>query len=228
MKVKPLAWDSHFFKKQVGEVFVENEKDKISNFEEFDLLYLLASKPINITIPGFTNAFHDTKVVFSKFLIKASPVKNNNVISVFDSEFSEEKLYPLALLSGTHSRFKKDPNFTSKEFKNLYKKWIDNSFQKLIAHDIFVYVDKNDVLGFVTFQVNKKKGTIGLIAVYEKAQGKGVGAALISHVEAYLINKNISQLHIPTQSTNTIACKFYEKLGYQIKESNEIYHFWKI
>ena len=228
MKVKPLARDSHFFKKQIGEVFVENEKDRISNFREFDLLYLYSPKPLTITISGFYNTFHEKKVVFTKTLIKESPARNNNVISVFDSVFSEEGLYPLAFISGTHSRFKKDPNFSSKEFKGLYKKWIDNSFQKLIARDIFVYVEKNDVLGFVTFQMNYKKGTIGLIAVSEKAQGKGVGAALISQVEAYLVNKNISQLDIPTQSTNRVACNFYEKMGYQIKESTEIYHFWKI
>lgn len=228
MIVKPLKWDSDFFKKKVGEVVVNNDDKNILNSEDFDLIYLKSNRPVSINIPDFKNTFRETKLIFSKELSQNEVFKSDQIVSIFNTNFKEKDLYPLAYLSGVHSRFKKDPNFKPSEFENLYTTWIDNSFQKLIAEDIFLFSENNKILGFVSFKLNQNHGTIGLVAVQESAQGCGIGGMLIKNVEDYLVKNGIFRLDIPTQKGNILAGQFYKKIGYEIKESSEIYHYWRI
>ncbi|MEZ4874039.1 MAG: GNAT family N-acetyltransferase [Flavobacteriaceae bacterium] len=226
--IKPLAWDSHFFKKKVGEVWLEPNDPSSLDTMGYDLLYVKSEHPMTFQMEGFQESFRETKWVFSKEIPERRLTKNPHIKSIFSTVFSKKDLYPLAFESGHYSRFRLDPKFSEKDFKKLYMQWIDNSFEKLIAEDIFVYEASQKLLGFVSFQLKKSKGVIGLIAVAEEARGMGVGAALMEAVEDYLVKHHINQLDIPTQAHNQTACNFYRKMGYHVKESTEIYHFWKV
>jgi len=224
MRVNELEWDSHFFKKKVGELNIDN--GIIENLLDFDVVYAKSDKKIKLTIPKFELSASETKIVFIKD-IKVPNIFDLNIRSAFSSGLKAEDLYELALISGEYSRFNKDNKFSYKEFVELYKKWVDNSFDNNYADDILVYVLNEKIVGFVTYKINNEEAKIGLIATDSNQQGKGIGTKLLNAVENKLFRLKIKTLEIPTQMENIIACKFYDKNGYSIKEKIYINHYWQ-
>jgi len=224
MRVNELEWDSRFFKKKVGELNIGN--GVIENLLDFDVVYAKSDKKIKLTIPKFELSASETKIVFIKDM-KTPNIFDLNIRSAFSSGLKAEDLYELALISGEHSRFNKDNKFSYKEFVELYKKWVDNSFDNNYADDILVYVLNKKIVGFVTYKINNDEARIGLIATDSNQQGKGIGTKLLNAVENKLFSLKIKTLEIPTQMENIIACKFYDKNGYSIKEKIYINHYWQ-
>ena len=228
--IKRLDWDSDFFNIEAAEISEEITKDtKTLDLQKYDLLVFKHYKDLNLHIPNFDIQFQETKVIFSKFFLEAS-IKNSNVNVLDFDDFPIEKklLYPLAFESGKHSRFKLDANIKLERFQLLYKKWVDNSVLKLIADKIFYVMDVNEIIGFVTVKIIGSYASIGLIAVSEKFQGKGLGKKLLMKVEQFCASEKIFELRIPTQKENYNACKFYSSLGYDIVEEIVIKHYWKL
>ncbi len=225
MGIKRVSWDSDFFGFQVGET--ENYSD-LSSSNNYDLIILKQNRDEIVNIPNFEKTFQETKVIFNKILNYDSLCCNDtSVIDFDDIPIRKDFFYSLAFESGKYSRFKLDPNFEQNKFELLYKKWVDNSIAKDFADKIFYVKELNEVIGFVTVKNNVNFSTIGLIAVAENHQGKGIGKKLILNVEKYCISINIFELRIPTQKENTVACHFYINMGFNIKEETIIKHYWK-
>lgn len=218
-----LSWDSDFFNRKVGQIC------KVSNLDEsekssFDILYVNSSK--NIEIKGFKKTLEQTKVIFSKKINRVIKERSGNVYSVFKTNEYTNQLNELAFESGKHSRFLKDRFFGVDKFKELYQKWVENSLNGKFANDVLIYKSDDEIKGFVTYKIKNGFAQIGLIAVSPKAQGLGIGSILINEVESLLYQDSITELRIPTQLENELACKFYTKLGYTIIEKEYIQHFW--
>ena len=81
--------------------------------------------------------------------------------------------------------------------------------------------------GFVTLKFGIDEASVGLIAVDKDFQGMGFGKDLIYAAENICIKNNLLKINIPTQEENTLACNFYSKLGYTIKDKLTISHYWK-
>lgn len=225
MLIKRLDWDSDFFGYKIGELIFQKEKN-IENVENFDLLYVKYSQDFELNIENFKKDFQETKLVFEKRLVKTQ-TQTQNIYYFNDVDFDKNALYELAFESGKQSRFKLDSNFKLEKFKELYKKWVDNSVTKSYADDVLVYVENKQIMGFVTYKTNENIATIGLIAVSSAFQGKGIGSKLLNFVENSLLSKGIKDLEIPTQLTNEQACNFYKKQNYTIKETTYIKHYWR-
>jgi len=229
MKLKKLDWDSQFFNLEVAELNLEKELILDESYLDYDLLYVKQEKEFELVIPSFEKTFLETKIVFSKKIENVNNVSDDeNVFLLNEVNYSISTIYDLAYESGKFSRFKLDTNFKENDFKSLYKTWVDNSLNGLFADDVFVYLQKDDILGFVTFKLNENFASIGLIAVNPDLQGKGVGTALINAVEKKIYSSGIYELRIPTQYQNELACKFYSKKGYKILDKTIIKHYWKI
>ena len=223
--INRLDWDSNFFEIEIGELICQ-EHFNLENAEFFDLFYIKSNKDFELEINNFENTFSENKVVFSKNL-NFSETSKKNIFSVNKIDFKIEEIYELAYESGKFSRFFLDINFNIEKFKELYKKWVDNSISKLFADDLFVYQEDNKTIGFVTYKIKNNIATIGLIAVCPNEQGKGIGGKLLNYLENFLIKSNINILSIPTQENNIAACKFYKKQGYNISDKTIIKHYWK-
>ncbi|WP_310557731.1 GNAT family N-acetyltransferase [Flavobacterium sp.] len=226
MKVKYVEWDSSFFNKKIGLLELFNDRKSFEIENDFDLIYVVSDRDIDVEITNYKQNYSENKIVFSKNIVPNSDSVDANVFIELESSTREE-IYELAFESGKFSRFKLDSNFNQIEFEKLYKKWVDNSFTKEFADAVLVYKEQKKVLGFVTYKVWGSYATIGLIAVCSKHQGKGIGRKLIEYVEMELFKKGVIELRIPTQLQNHIACEFYKRLGYQIIENRNIKHFWK-
>ncbi|NMH25799.1 GNAT family N-acetyltransferase [Flavobacterium solisilvae] len=219
-------WDSDFFNLKIGEVNFTDCKDCL-NFADFDLLYIVSDEDFDLQIDGFTNLFSEQKVKFHKKLSEILQT-NENVFSHSEIEYNIQELYQLAFESGKHSRFLLDKNFGTEKFKELYCLWIDNSISKTFADNVFLYKNNQEIAGLLTYKTTDDNATVGLIAVSNKHQGKGIGSILLKHLETILYQKGITSLTIPTQFENKQACNFYSKQGYSIFENTFIKHYWKI
>ena len=102
MRIKELEWDSHFFKKKVGELKIDGRI--IENLLDFDVFYAKSENKINLTIPNFELSVSETKIVFIKN-IKMTKVFDLNISSAFSLGLKSRDLCELALLSGEYSRF---------------------------------------------------------------------------------------------------------------------------
>lgn len=223
--IKKLEWDSDFFGIEIGEFFYE-EKVSESNFDEYELIYVKSKIDNSLEIKNFENTFSETKLIFVKEL-KQNNNTNENIFSFKQLKIDKSLIYELAFESGKFSRFNLDPNFENDKFQELYKSWIDNSISNIFADDLLVYLEKNEIHGFITYKKENDIATIGLVAVSQNCQGKGIGSQLLKAVEHNLINNSIKTVLIPTQQINEIACNFYKKQGYRIKETLFIKHYWK-
>ena len=225
MKIKRLDWDSNFFGFEIGEI--ENNCD-FSETENYNLIVLKQKTERKIEIQNFKESFQETKIIFNKKLESNIPnFLDNSIIDFDDKVVGKEVFYSLAFESGKFSRFKLDSNFKNQKFELLYTKWVDNSANKEFADKIFYIKESKEVIGFVTLKKNHDFSTVGLIAISQSHQGKGLGKKLLLKVEDYCICQNILELRIPTQKENLGACDFYTKMGYSIYEETIIKHYWK-
>ena len=134
-----------------------------------------------------------------------------------------DRLLSLAILSGHHSRFKKDTRLSS-NFIRLYTLWVENSLKGLIADMVLVHMIDFDIKGFLTLQDESNYVQIGLIAVDPKYWGKGIGSSLLNSIAYMYPNKEIL---VSTQKENKGAAALYEKNGFYINTKKFIYHLWK-
>lgn len=223
--VKKLDWDSNFFNLKVGEIVVEEYKSTFDT-ASFDLLYVYGKKEFELIIHQFENTFSEVKVKYCKKIFTKN-INSNNIFSIHDVKIDIQDLYQLAFESGKSSRFLLDNKFDDNKFKELYKAWIENSISKKIADDILVYIEKNELLGFVSYKISNEKASVGLIAVNPNHQGNKIGGKLLAKLENVLLDKNINEIIIPTQLANIQAFNFYKKQNYSIIETIYIKHYWK-
>ena len=110
----------------------------------------------------------------------------------------------------------------------MYRRWIEQSVCKILADDVLVYIDNSIECGMLTYRINKEDNIarIGLVAVDDNCQGKGVGSGLIQSLESLLDNQKVTKLFVATQENNFWACKWYEKNGFSVDSKVEIYHWW--
>lgn len=236
IKYNLLKWDTE----QFGYKIASARPDAM----EFDDLITLVAKLSNVNVkliyffvdPSDTTSnqslirksafLADEKITFHKQLMPAIRFDHSSSIIPYKLEYTSDKLRFLALQSGIYSRFKLDAKFANHEFEKLYYEWIDKSVKKIIADDILVYYKDNDEKGFITIDTKKSIGSIGLIAVDEKERGNSIGKELMNAASSKFTEKGISNIEVVTQKANIIACKFYETLGFEIKNIENIYHLW--
>lgn len=225
--VKRCDWDSNFFGILIGE-FINGECAGAVE-KKFQLLYSKSDFENLTFIDGYHKSYSEIKVVYSKTLKAVNKIDKPIFIkSIYEEvDFDLSDLYALAFESGKFSRFFLDKNFGENNFKKLYQEWINNSLNKKIADDILVYIYNDKIIGFVTYKVSNEIATVGLIAVDEEHQGKGIGKNLLNFAENKLLEQRVVELQIPTQKINEQACSFYQKAGYAPKHKTYIQHFWK-
>lgn len=239
--IKILEWDSNFFGFPIAQITLpkleENSLRNIFSYlkqRDVALLYW-ASDPNDETSQRAARrcggVLVDKKTTYVTELhhdLVIEPKPSSAYIHI--EEYGEISLNPelerLAVQSGVFSRFNVDPNFSSQQFENLYKRWLLNSVTKAIADALFVAKEDNTIVGIISLKKNGEHGSIGLIAVDERMRGKKIATDLIRVAHRWFLLKECHVARVVTQGDNLGACKLYEKTGYRVEAVSNLYHFW--
>ena len=224
-QIQKLIWDSTFFGYKIGKVEINsilNVKDLINTIKNspFDMVQVFSNQNLESV---FKQNPIDLKLTYSKKV--ATATTNNHCIKSVNKDL-DGTLVKLAKEAGIHSRYKTDKNLQLK-FEEMYETWMNKSLKRELAIEVFAYQDKNRINGMVTINKKLKKAEIGLIAVDNKAQSKGIGTQLLQSVENWALKQNLENICVATQEENYNACQFYEKNNYIIYDKTYIYHVWK-
>jgi dTDP-4-amino-4,6-dideoxy-D-galactose acyltransferase len=224
-----LDWDSNFYGKKIYRIDIQSEfvtKAIIdhANKLDFDLAYFFSKEKLNVS-DSDKLFLADEKVIFYKEIEQNSLVKNVDN-HVFSTSNLTNSLLELALISGSFSRFNTDKKLQPK-FKELYSTWIEKSISRELASDVLVYEIESKEVGFVTIKKSGRNGIIGLVAVNPDYHGRNIGSVLINSIENWCLKNNVSELEVATQLSNKQACAFYKKNGFDIKQVQYIYHYYK-
>ena len=230
--IELLDWDSNFFNKKIGRVFFEETMDILSvleyaKIEKYDLVYVIGKHDLYFSsniLSKFGGQLVDRKVQYTKEI--TSFTNTSNVISEYDSLKLDVALEQLTYESGEYSRFRLDKRFDKCDFYRLYKVWITKSVEKEIADKVFVAKESENICGMITLKIGPEKGSIGLIAVSKQKQGCKYGRRLVDACCSELLNAKVKAIEVSTQFANKNACSFYERCGFYVKTTTNIYHFW--
>ncbi len=81
----------------------------------------------------------------------------------------------------------------------------------------YVYRHETKIVGVAAFSLEgQTTGRIRWVYVLPEYQRRGIGAALVRHIEARAIGKNIARLKLFAAGAALWAIEFYQKLGYQL------------
>lgn len=194
--------------------------------ENYRLLYYRANpnnEKLNLLAQNLRGVLVDEKVTFAQKIPQEFPYSK---AKLYQASILHPDLLQLALQSGAFSRFKLDKNFKNNEYEKLYTAWIENSVRKEIAKEIIIYQPENEIVGMLTLAMQPSVACVGLLAVNPDHQNQGIGRELFW--KAFEIAKawQVIHLQIVMQKANEKACFFYEKMGFEIKKIENIYHFW--
>jgi dTDP-4-amino-4,6-dideoxy-D-galactose acyltransferase len=230
MEIKRLEWDSDFFGLRIGRAEINSAEEartlsdqSASVKESFDLVYVVA--PHNIGFLASNAKMVDAKVVYA--LSDSFCSEENQDVMLWDRTkgVTDDLLY-LALVSGKYSRFKLDDGFPQGSFERLYSCWIEQSVNHTLATDVFCYMIDGIPRGLVTLDNNNGIGNIGLVAIHEDFQHRGIGTAMMLHVIHYATMKQCVKLSVATQLVNEPACRLYEKSGFAVESITDVWHWW--
>ena len=229
MVIIPLHWDSLFFGLRIAkaEVAIEEDIIALSNQEDdlrnqFDLIYIFSES--GFEVPFEKARLVDRKAVFSLSL--PEQYEANPAILVWESPIATDALKSLALVSGKFSRFKLDKHLPAGSYERLYTHWIEQSVNKALATEIFCYMMDGAPRGFVTLDFHDRQGAIGLMAVEEDYQHRGIGTALIKHVISFVHEHHGERLSVVTQMDNEPACRLYSGCGFSLESVTKVWHWW--
>ena len=229
MEIVPLQWDSDFFGLRIAKAVVASEEDIVALSRQevdlrnhFDLIYIFSESPLEMP---FENArLVDKKAVFS--LSDFTHYEVNPAIKGWDSPIASDALISLALVSGKYSRFKSDVLFPVGSYERLYTRWIERSVNKAMATDVFCYLVDDVPRGLLTLDFHDGQGVIGLVAVNEEYQHRGIGKALIKHAVSNIHEHQGERLTVATQQDNEPACRLYSGCGFSLESVTKIWHWW--
>lgn len=215
-KIEKLEWDSNHFGISIGNLNFDEE----SNIEinQYDTIFA----KIETTRFDIIEKLENEKFCLKNILIVFSGENLAGEISSNIEILEKNKLQQvLKLCENTflESHFYKNKNFSEEKINKLYQKWVTNKFT--LGQQIYIFIEKDEVLGFLLEKKDRNEVSIDLIAVKKEKRGQKIGEKLIN----FFIKKNKDKkMFVGTQITNKQAIRLYERLGFRFEKTINIYH----
>jgi dTDP-4-amino-4,6-dideoxy-D-galactose acyltransferase len=227
-----LAWDSQYFGKRVGKLDLQpttalDESLHHAYQQRYEILYIYSPIPIEKSLIG-NYALLDVggHITFRKNLSGHSAKMGKPTSEVCEYPLADPtpELLEIAFLSGHLSRFKIDHSLPVDSFERLYETWLVKSLGNHPNAKIYIYEVDDRTAGLITVDWNGSKCTIGLLAVLEFYQGRGIATKLINHVEHICNTRKSVSLEVKTQLSNASARTLYIKNSFAEKDRSFLYH----
>ncbi len=247
--LKNLEWDTNHFQMKMGKVFpfitpnanphLRSTLEAAQNlFDEliakarscgYNYLSVLAHPEDSVGQmilhkAGF--ALMDTTLLYELELKERILQKNKSSVNIrLATEADIEELQEIAEIcfgdrKNNINRFNSDPSLDQSKVKELYRKWIYNSFGGRHMADLVLIAEwQNKLAGFLTLKIDKENNMadIPLNAVIPCFSGHGIYKALVNHALDYLAENKIATCEIWTHVSNFAVQKTWQKLGARAK-----------
>ncbi|PHS41527.1 MAG: hypothetical protein COA91_01770 [Robiginitomaculum sp.] len=232
-----LEWDTRFFGFKVAKLQVEQHNDQkldhainaAKNMGVSLLSYLCPvdshpSVPENMELVERRNlyGFDIGQMQISDIPTEPYPLE------IYTDTKPTAQFDRLAVTWGKSSRFFKDPIFPRLAAEAMYVYWMramlkrDGEEHILIARD-----SEGEISGITSGRVNENRIGTPLMMVVEKSLfGLNVGPSFVIAHMRWLKQQRIKHAEIITHNSNRLACRIYEKLGWELQSQQDIYHIW--
>jgi len=97
-------------------------------------------------------------------------------------------------------------------------------FEKNENNDCFVYIEKDDVIGFITYQILSDYSEVLDIFVHINHRNKNIGTQLLDSCIDDLKNKNVNKVTLEVKTTNVSAINLYKKNQFKIVSIRKKYY----
>jgi dTDP-4-amino-4,6-dideoxy-D-galactose acyltransferase len=236
-----LQWDTSFWGFPVARVRGDTltleratEIDAWCLEAEVSCLYFLAALNDPLTTESAESAgFHLTDVRLT-FRCRANGLDLPQEYEVGGAfvirESRPEDVATLQRIAGTshrQTRFYSDRRFPREQCRLLYETWIRRSCEGY-ADMVFVAADEEPV-GYVTCHLpggGRSAGGIGLVGVVDRAQGRGIGRALVQRALHWFTTAGAPEVTVVTQGVNYAAQVLYQRCGFVTQSAGLWYHKW--
>jgi GNAT superfamily N-acetyltransferase len=173
----------------------------------------------------------DTRITFSSAVPRTveSGVHRHSAVPVRAAVITDiAPLMRIASVSHRDTRFHADHRFASGRCDRLYEVWIENSCRGFADTVLVAEHESRTLAGYVTCHRNSDdgEGRIGLFAVSEHVQGRGVGSALLQGALDWFAAHDVSRMSVATQLRNLGAVQFYGRRGLLLTSAELWFHFW--
>jgi dTDP-4-amino-4,6-dideoxy-D-galactose acyltransferase len=228
-----LEWDSQFFGLRIARL-TEPRLTSASvaaarhwcRTNQIDCLYFLAdSDNAETAALAQANAFQlvDIRLTLGRRLddgIGPAPV-----VQPFQPA-DAERLRAIARVSHRDSRFYYDSRFTRQRCDALYEAWIERSFGGW-ADAVFVAEGGGAPVGYISCHLaSPETGSIGLVAVDQESQHRGLGRQLVAAALEYFRQNGRKQATVVTQGRNIASQRVYQRCGFLTQSVQLWYHCW--
>lgn len=225
--IRLLSWDSAFFSKKIGQV-LHLDALGIADFDEYDLVTLKLNTDSYRCITrahslGFSLV--ESEVVFSKQVssVSANEISGTSIAAGQDIE----KLKEIAAGAYSLSRYRL-PYFDDSDRERFYSTWIENAVTGEFDDICLVVREQSEVTGYISLKKDSETLNVGLIAVAEGHQGKGIAKRLLSLAEVYAQQKSCNRINVATQVSNIPAINLYLNAGFYCKETSHWFYRGKV
>jgi ribosomal protein S18 acetylase RimI-like enzyme len=132
-------------------------------------------------------------------------------------------LEQLAWQSGALSRFRRDARIGQAAFEALYSEWLT----QLLAHGtVWEARNGSQSVGLLALDGRTSPARIELVAVAPSVQRQGLGQHLVQRALAAARRQGHGTLQVVTQGNNHAARALYEQSGFELVQTEYIYHCW--
>lgn len=224
--IEYLDWDSDLFLKKVGRVNLNDPSEIDSVLEKarsqsFNVLYVFS----NDALSHCDVSLYEERFIFqstSPFWADLDHDYDFVLTTVFESK---KKMLDLIYESGSSSRFKLDPHFSTENFEKMYEIWFEKS---LVNKNVLCLIDsmKRELAGILCYSTLNDFGKLELISVSDEFRGRGVGKILVGELHKIYNKCNVQLGQVVTQGQNLPAINLYKACGYRLIRQQHLYHFW--
>jgi dTDP-4-amino-4,6-dideoxy-D-galactose acyltransferase len=226
-----LPWDSGFFGVRIARVNQQRLNDQELQLalawcqaNQIDCLYFLADTQ-DPDLPRVIRDFSltDIRIRFELPLGQVVPLRSPLARAAKPADMPA--LRNLARISHRDARFYYDGRFPVSKCDELYGTWIQRSADGW-ADAVFVAEWEGKPAGYISCHLSGSDGSIGLIAVDERARGRGLGRTLVESSLAFFHDHGMERALVVTQGRNIASQRLYQRCGFVTESVRFWFHRW--
>lgn len=233
-KFYDLQWDTDYFGVTCAKAILYkplninywNELKKQFEKYQFVSIQNVNSEPINARLIGRdTKAFLvDVNIQFKKKL--SDNYVMPGTVTIYNNMELDKKIVEMADFK--ISKFTEDRQLVKRGGKDVYRKWLINSFGREEKYFAISRDSNDEINGFLLHSYSNNSCTVELIAVSSRCTNSGVGTNLFKAIEFSALEHGCNEILVGTQVRNLRAINFYHKVGCRKVGCHQVYHLWQL